>query len=94
MHDGRTAGRSAIDHSRVSHGWQSRQQGSIAHTIVMIIIIIALKLVAALACFFMAMMAARDAETARHKQKPIAFTVFTLFAMSFAASMAWLVTQL
>lgn len=52
---------------------------------------IALQIVAAIACFLMAMLAARDAETARLREKPIAFVIFALFAMLFAASFVWVI---
>lgn len=51
--------------------------------------LIALRLVAAVACFLMAMMAAGDARTAREKGKPVAFGVFILFALMFSLSMGW-----
>ena len=50
---------------------------------------IAMKIIAALACFLMAMMAAGDATKARERGKPVAFTIFVLFAMLFALSFAW-----
>lgn len=51
--------------------------------------IIVMKIVAALACFLMAMMAAGDATKARHRGRPVAFVIFMLFAMLFALSFAW-----
>lgn len=53
---------------------------------------IAIRIIAALACFLMAMMAAGDATKARERGRPIAFTLFTLFAILFALSFAWVLT--
>lgn len=54
-------------------------------------IVFALRVVAALACFLMAMMAAGDATKAREKGKPVAFVVFAIFAMLFALSFSWVI---
>ena len=48
-----------------------------------------LQVVAAIACFIMAMMAAKDAQKARMLGRPIAFIVFMLFTFAFSLSMAW-----
>lgn len=48
-----------------------------------------LQVVAALACFLMAMMTARDAQVARVHGRPIAFSVFALLTIVFSLSMAW-----
>jgi hypothetical protein len=50
---------------------------------------IAMKIIAAIACFVMAMMAAKDAETARLRGRVMPFVMFMLFAMCFAASFIW-----
>lgn len=50
---------------------------------------IAMKIIALIACFVMAMMAAKDAETARLRGRPVPFVLFALFAMLFAASFVW-----
>lgn len=53
---------------------------------------IGLQIVAAIACFIVAMMAAKDAERARHRGRLLPFVMFMLFAMAFAASFVWVVT--
>lgn len=50
---------------------------------------LAMKVIALIACFLMAWMAAKDAETARHRGRVLPFIMFALFAMAFAASFVW-----
>jgi hypothetical protein len=52
------------------------------------------KMMAALASFLIAMMAAADAQKARERGRPLAFFVFLLFASGFGMAAAWVVLNL
>ena len=52
---------------------------------------IAMKLIAAIACALMAWMAAGDATKARERSRPAAFAIFMIFAMLFAAAFVWVI---